>query len=355
MSVKNLTKKEQDTLWGLINHPILNDKELAKKIHLKLSTVTAIRRRLRDKGYYWTVNIPDFYRLGYELLSVEYGTFNEAVPVGNRVEHFSNFVENNPNTIFSIMSRSTGLLFNVAKNYAEANTNFEDLELYLTSHHLTDEAGWKRVIFPFQTSFFWNFFDFSPVFRYSYDIKRKFNLQEYSPIKENEIVRLSKKEKAVLFGLVKYPEHSDNSIADKFKISRQAVSNIKKRFIKEDLLSTRRILNFDHSGCTLLAFSYAFFGTRAPIHTRSEGLDYTMKSAPTIVGISSNFENVLFAAIKNYNEYEKMREKILSFYKTHQSMVRDPEVMLFPVEDIRYCKNPTFYQLLEDQLGIEDD
>ena len=158
MHAKKLTKKEQDTLWGLVNYPTLSDKALARKTRLKLSTVTAIRRRLKDRGYFWTVNIPNFYRLGYELFNVEYGTFNEAVPIEKRTKHFKDIMEHDSNTIFSLMSRSNGVVFNIAKNYAEANEHYEKLEMSLDSHHLTNEEGWSRVVFPFKTSKFWNFY-----------------------------------------------------------------------------------------------------------------------------------------------------------------------------------------------------
>jgi hypothetical protein len=56
----------------------------------------------------------------------------------------------------------------------------------------------------------------------------------------------------------------------------------------------------------------------------------------------------MLAAIKSYTEYEKLREKVLSFYKTHLSIARQPEVLLFPIGDIRYYKTPTFHMLLDD-------
>lgn len=354
MPKKKLTKKEQTTLWSLINYPTLNDKALAKKTGLKLSTITAIRRRFRERGYYQTVVIPNFYRLGYGLLSVEYGPFNEAVPVDRRVKHFKRFMDKDPNSIFSLMSRSNGVVLNIAENFAEANQHYENLEMFLDSHNLTDETRWKRVLFPFQTSMFWNFFDFSPVIRYSYDIKRKINLREFSSKKDAKVVRLSKKEKKVLYGLVKYPEESDNHIADKFGVSRQAVSNIKKRFEKEDLISTRNVMNFEYTGCGLLTFGYIFFGTRAPMDMRKNGMDLTKKLVPSFVGVSSNFENITFVGSKNYPDYEKLREKLLSFYKTHLSVAKPPEVQLFPVEDLCYRKNPTFHKILGKIVGIKE-
>ncbi|UCG70762.1 MAG: hypothetical protein JSV09_07110 [Thermoplasmata archaeon] len=354
MYTKKLTKKEQNTLWCLINYPTLNDKAVAKKTRLKLSTITAIRRRFREKEHFHTVNIPNFYRIGYELLSVEYGPFNEAVPVEKRIKYFKEYLEKDPNSIFALMGRSNGIVFSVASNYAEVNSHYENMEMFFTSHNLTEDAGWSRAIFPFQTSTFWNFFDFSPVIRYSYDIKRKINLRDFSSLKNVDPVRLSKKEKRVLYGLVKYPEESDNSVADRFGVSRQAVSTIKKRFGKEDLITTKRILNFEFTKCELVVFAYTYFGTRAPIEMRKTGLDFTKESAPTFVGISSNFENILMAAMKSYPEFEKLKEKILSFYKTHLSIAKPPEILLFPVEDILYIKNLTFHELLGDFLGFTE-
>jgi hypothetical protein len=354
MPKKKLTKKEQDTLWGLINYPMLNDNAMTKKTRLKLSTITAIRRRLREREFFETVNIPNFYRLGFELFTVEYGTFNEAIPLESRIEYFKSFIEKNPHTIFAMMSRSSGIILNVARNYAEANSHYENLEMFFMSHHLTDEETWSRVIFPFETSLFWNFFDFSPVIRYSYDIKRKINLHEFVSNKKQEVLRLSKKEKKVLLGLVKYPEESDNSIAERFNVSRQAVSNIKRRFMRENLLYPRRIMNFAHTGCSLIPYAHTVFGPKAPLESRKNGLEYAKKHLPAFLGVSSNFENIVFTAALNYPEYDKLREKLLSFYKTHLSIAKPPEILLFPVEDLYYFKKLSFHQLLEEIPGMDD-
>lgn len=354
MSVKKLTKNEKDTLWGLVNHPTLNDRALAKKIRLKLSTVTAIRRRLREREYLWTVNIPNFSRLGFELLSAEYGSFNEAVPIERRIEYFTKFVSEEPSTVFALMSRSCGVAFCIARNYSEATIMREKMEIFFTSHHLIEEGAWKRVLFPFSTSRFWNFFSFSPVLRYVHSMKKKAKIPEFAQDKKAGLTRLSKKEKQVLYGLVKYPEEPDSAIADRFGISRQAVSNIKKRFVREDLISTQRILNFEHMGCDLLTFSYTYFGPKTPLESRKSGIEFVKGVFPGFVGISSNFENILFGAPKGYQEYDNMKENLLSFYKSHLSIAKPPEVLLFPVKDICYCKKPAFDTLLGTLFEIEE-
>ncbi len=354
MSVKNLTKNEKDTLWGLVNNPTLNDRALAKKTRLKLSTVTAIRRRLRDREYFWTVNIPNFSHLGFEMLCAEYGSFNEAVPVDRRIKYFTKFVSEEPSAVFALMSRSNGVVFCIARNYSEATIMREKMEIFFTSHHLIEEGAWKRALFPFSTSRFWNFFSFSPVFKYVHSMKKKPKIPEFAQGKNAGLMRLSKKEKKVLYGLVKYPEEADSAIADRFGISRQAVSNIKKRFVNEDLISTQRILNFEHMGCDLLTFSYTYFGPKAPLESRKSGIEYVKSVFPTFVGISSNFENILFAATKGYSEYDNMRENLLSFYKSHLSIAKPPDALLFPVKDICFYKKPTFDTLLGTLFEIEE-
>jgi len=352
--MKNLTKNEKDTLWGLVNYPSLNDRALARKTRLKLSTVTAIRRRLRERDYFWTVNIPNFSRLGFELFCAEYGSFNEAVPLERRKKYFTQFVTEEPMAVFALMSRSYGVVFCIARNYSEATIMQENMEIFLTSHHLIEEDAWKRAIFPFETSLFWNFFSFGPVLKYVHSMKKKAKTPEFAREKKAEGARLSKKEKTVLFGLVKYPEEADSAVAERFGVSRQAVSNIKKRFVKNDLISTHRILNFEHMGCPLLTFAYTYFGPKTPLESRKGGLDYVMNVVPGFVGISSNFESILFAAIKGYTEYDTMRENLLSFYKSHLSIAKPPEVLLFPVKDICFCKKPTFDTLLGTLFDFEE-
>jgi DNA-binding MarR family transcriptional regulator len=350
MNTKNLTKKEQNTLWSLINYPTLHDQALAKKSRVKLSTVTAIRRRLTEKGYFRIVNIPNFFRIGFELFIVEYGTFNEAVPLENRVEYFRDFVNRDPNVVFSLLSRSSGLLVRVAENYASATQQYEDMVMFLASHHLIDERSWSRVMFPFQTSQFWNFFNYSPIIRYTYNIKRKTNLRDFIPDKNVISVKLSKKEKKVLLGLVRYPDEPDNNIADMVNMSRQAVSTIRKRFERDDLLTRQRIMNLKYTKCNLVTFSYTYFGSKTPLHARRKGITYVKEAAPVFVGISSNFENVLLSATADYNEYERIKENLLSFYKSHMSMSQPPFVMLFPVDDLLYTKDLNFYDLLDRGL-----
>src|SRR5512136_700682 len=68
MAKRGLTPNEKQVLYGLVRHPVLNDRELSELLDVKVSTVTAIRRRLRHAEYFTTRRVPMMHRLGWELL-----------------------------------------------------------------------------------------------------------------------------------------------------------------------------------------------------------------------------------------------------------------------------------------------
>ena len=45
-----LTDKEKLVLWGLVEHPELNDVELSKKLEVKRRTFSAIKTKLKNNG-----------------------------------------------------------------------------------------------------------------------------------------------------------------------------------------------------------------------------------------------------------------------------------------------------------------
>ncbi len=54
MNVKKnfLTKNEQKVLYGITKYPQINDSELSDIINVKLSTLTSIKKRLYNQGYF---------------------------------------------------------------------------------------------------------------------------------------------------------------------------------------------------------------------------------------------------------------------------------------------------------------
>ena len=86
MSKLELTNKEKLMLYGLAKYPKLTDKSLSEKLGLKHSTVTSIRRRLRENEYFRTLNIPRLQNMGCKMLVVIYTNFSPLIPLEERVK-----------------------------------------------------------------------------------------------------------------------------------------------------------------------------------------------------------------------------------------------------------------------------
>src|SRR3989304_5426167 len=86
MAKRSLTDNERKVLFGLVNRPGLNDRELSEALGIKVSTVTAIRRRLRKADYYTTASRRDLEDLRLALHKaglLDDGTITTTIfPVG---------------------------------------------------------------------------------------------------------------------------------------------------------------------------------------------------------------------------------------------------------------------------------
>jgi len=49
----HLSENEKTILYNLIKYPLFNNRELSEKLGFKLSTVTACKRRLKEKGFFF--------------------------------------------------------------------------------------------------------------------------------------------------------------------------------------------------------------------------------------------------------------------------------------------------------------
>ena len=75
-----LQKTENIVLHGICSHPEFSDRELSDKLNLKRPTVTITRNKLFEKKIYDLKWIPDFGRLGAELIGINYVDIN---PLGD--------------------------------------------------------------------------------------------------------------------------------------------------------------------------------------------------------------------------------------------------------------------------------
>jgi len=355
MSKVRLTPKEKKTLHGLIKFPTLNDRELAQKVGLKLSTVTAIRRRLRNEDYFHTVRVPMLQKLGCEMMNIGYSGFRQRGNKG-QVKQMNIDKLNMYDTVFlSYYTSEQGLFLSASENYTEVRKNLDEMQEHFAKHKTLDEIGWTYTLFPFEISKLLNYFDFSTLLEKLFDIKSKKTSKITIKFEDRDEVKLSKKEKLVFFGLCKYPEMPDNMISKKVGVSRQAVSVMGKRFIRDDIMRVLRVPNLNKLGYEIMVYAKTQFNPDSKLADRAEGVKYMMNEMPQFFMMSGNYENVLLAAFQNYEEYNHFRNEVLAFYEGHNYIRGEPHIRLFSISDMNVLKDHVYTDILARIWNLDKD
>ena len=86
MAKPGLSDNEKKTLLGLVKFPTLNDRQLSEKIEIKMSTVTAIKNRLKDLGYFVSVRVPKLQNMGAEMLTIAHAHTDPTLSSKTQVE-----------------------------------------------------------------------------------------------------------------------------------------------------------------------------------------------------------------------------------------------------------------------------
>jgi hypothetical protein len=159
---KGLTKNERTVLHGLVMHPTLNDRKLAERTGVKHSTITAIRRRLRDEEYFRTVRIPSMNSLGCELSVVGYGRFSPSASDGLKARFVSTMKKENRGLYHFLLSPDFYFHLSTARDYTSLRKwtdvvehEFSDTKLFSPRNSRT------TVIFPNELTKQFRFFNYS--------------------------------------------------------------------------------------------------------------------------------------------------------------------------------------------------
>jgi DNA-binding MarR family transcriptional regulator len=374
MMVKcDLLENEKLVLYGLVRYPSLTDRELYEKLGFKRSTFSTIKNKLKREGYYTTINIPNMARLGCELLVMGFGNFTKlriakikemfeaslSTDVGKKdlplLKEINMFSELSDSIFFEVFDERGGIFLCVNKNYTELKKMENDFAVLNEKYNLMDEETVFRAIFPFNLTKFLNFFDYSLLLKQDFGIEieereKKMNLEsgESSPRK------LSKKEKRVYYGLVKYPDLSDSKMAEKISESRSTVANIRRKFESGKLLRKCRIPNLKKLGFKILIFFFHKIDSRISSKMREKGIKIGMQVFPHIFGVVENLEITSIGVFREFeNRYEKTTEFIRS---TNESLSRPREQKSFivSISDMEIPRNCDFSPLVKKVLGITD-
>ncbi len=350
MSLSQLTKKEKLVFYNLVKFPDLNDNELAERIEIKRSTVTAIRNRLKKDGFYSTVVVPNLPALGCRLLGVSYGKYNPLTPRAERMKA-STFEEKlkQPELVFARSTDTEFINLYVAEHLADIRKVQDKSYVDYEAHGFIEE--FNVVYYPFELSSITSMFNFGPL------LKRLFGITEdngedykgsfWSTGKDN--VDLTTIEKAVLDALVKYPEATVIELSKKTGKSRGTISKIRKEMMSSSLIRVINIPSLEKLGCELLSFLYTRFSPKCPFEVRKQRSEKMMEIYYPILKVSGDIESIAICVMKNYTEYTNIHNSILTLYKDSDYIVGNLYTLLFPILQTKLNKLD-FYPITHKML-----
>ena len=161
----DLTSKEKLMLYGLVKYPTLTDKKLSDKLKIKQSTVTSIRNRLKDKGYFRKLIIPRLQNMGCQMLVSIYTSFSPLIPLEERVVITGEAIEVFEEIFFSVGEQDKGFSLSLSKDYATIGKINDIRTQTFGGRGLLEEEYPNMVVFPFDISRVYRFFDFSPLLK----------------------------------------------------------------------------------------------------------------------------------------------------------------------------------------------
>jgi DNA-binding MarR family transcriptional regulator len=346
----SLTEKERLTLYGLVRYPHLKDKELSKKLNLKHSTITSIRRRLWERGYFRKLIVPKFERIGCKMLVAIYTNFSPLIPLEERVEITEKTIEAFEEIFFSVGEQDKGFSLSISRDYATIGHINDVRTLTFGGRGLLEEDYPHMVVFPFEISKIYRFFDYAPLLRKSF----RLDLEEEKEVDLDQGYgsTLSDTEKNVLCMLVGYPEMSESWIARELGVSRHTVSRLRRGFDERALIERLTIPNQRKLGFEILAFYHFRFDPRNPPKMENdEGA--VLMSDSTIFLATRVFEAIMISIYSDYNDYKSDQAEILKVLRENRWISKEPLIRTYGVNTMAFIKEFKFAPLTKKIVGCD--
>ncbi|MDI6917013.1 MAG: winged helix-turn-helix domain-containing protein [Thermoplasmatales archaeon] len=345
--MNHLSENEKTVLYNLVKHPLFNNREISEKTGLKLSTVTACRRRLKEKEYFSTVRAPIASSIGCEIMSVAFAQFISTLSLDERLKLGAKLDIEHPDVFWMMSEPSQGMTIQFSKNYSDAKERIKKIEEIYAEHKYLGDQGITLLPFSLKLANIINFFD------YKFLLKNLFNMKDEKMVSgfKGKDIKLSESEKKVYHVLIKYPELSDKDIADKIGASRFTVSRMREKF-EGKIMSTVNIPDMKKLGIKVVALIHMRFNLTTPLKTRKEIADNLLEQGATFL-LLEHVNCLAIIPFENFDGYRAWMNSFSEKYRGYDIMVEEPKILLFSVSESIFSKKHIYAPLVKKALNIQ--
>ncbi len=343
----DLSQNEARVLHSLIKYADKSDQIIHQSINMKKSTFSSIKTRLSEQGYYRKYYIPNFPKIGFELLLVMFGELNRFSSYEERIRVAGDTVRSFDEDFHVVSGDNKAFNLSISINYTDYIKNIQRfLELYQLNNFLS-KKGMNFAVYPFEISRIHSFMDYesliAKLFGFSsetYDTRRIFEPKKVSKVK------LTRAERKVLAGLIKYPEESDTLIAKNIAVSRNTVANAKRKFLSKRICFPRVVPNLEKLGLKVLNFTYRKFNSTMKESDRILGIEKVRTLFTPHFFISSDLDGFFISAHRSMDEYRAANDELMEFYEKSEYLLDEPISYQMNIETVHKIKEFDFLPMI---------
>jgi len=351
MSETNLSKNEMNILYHLVAYPDYPDKIISSKVGLGISTVTKIRNRLLDENYLMAVNIPSVQQIDGEILSLGYGEFNPYISLEHKLEKGKEWMNQSSGSFFSFGDGNQALGMGFYRDFTAAMETILMTKQLLCRQPMMTTGDLNSILISFKIARIFRFFNYAPMLAKFFAIEDHDYQEPDRYFTEDKKANLSKKERLVLYGLVKYPSYSDKKLSTVLGISRQTISSVRKRFKRDSIITRRYIPNIGKLGFEVIVFAHVQLTNDAIVDPTA--LQKGLKDDNIFLSLCHGTDVVTLSAFSSFSDTKARISNFLKDTKERAFFSREPIFYLFSATDVVYQVNH-FYEIpIATILGID--
>jgi DNA-binding Lrp family transcriptional regulator len=288
------------------------------------------------------------------MLVVTYTNFNPLIPLEERIEITGTAIEIFEEIFFSVGEQDKGFSLSLSRNYATIGKINDIRTQTFGSRGLLEEEYSNMVVFPFEISRVYRFFDFAFLLNncFSLGFEEDFEVTNDFEFRDIRNLVLSDTEKNVYCMMVSYPEMSDGDIGREIGVSRHTVSRLRRRFEENGLVRRINLPSLQKIGFEILVFYHIHFDPRNPPDMENDEVA-TLMSDSTIFLASRRFEAVMISVYKDYDDYKVDMMRIMQVLKESKWIAEDPIIRTYGLNTMVFIKDFKFAPITHKIVGCD--
>lgn len=341
-----LTKLQKEALWGLIKYPALNDRETADKVRMKLSTMTTIRYKMINEGYYKTVNAPLVNRMGFELCAffvLRLKSNAKGKPLSVRKGEY-------PNLVYIAHDQNRVLVFGFYPDYTRAQADSHSLVSRMTKTKSLARSGhwWKFI--SLKNNDVLSYFEMSPFVNKGLDMNKSEAKTTKGSVFKGDPIHISFFERKVFQELVAFPDATDIQISNNLNITRSTVARIRERFLGLSYKTLNIVdlakVNYKAISITAPRLRFSFTGSRSALVRAANFINF-----PLFLSVG-DYGAVFITAHKELKGVKKITNSVFRGGPFHRHIKDPPHIATFNLKQLTVLRNHQYVPLIKQALML---